>query len=280
MSGERIVAARDGLKLFVRDEGPTHGALPLLCLPGLARTGRDFDDLAARLAPSHRVVRLDMRGRGRSERAPDWRSYVPEIYLDDIRQVVAALGLGRFVVVGTSLGGLLGMALALAMPGALAGLIVNDVGPDVSEDGRARILEYVGRDRPQRNWDEAVAELQRIMPTIGFDRPEQWRALAERTFVAGADGLLHVDWDVAIVEPIRRSGTPPDLWRLWRAVAQLPVLVIRGARSDVLSAATFDRMVATKPGVSTLVLPRAGHAPTLDEPASRQAIDEFLRHRH
>jgi pimeloyl-ACP methyl ester carboxylesterase len=276
---ERVVAARDGLRLFVRDEGKADGALPLLCLPGLARNGRDFDELAARLAPTRRVVRLDYRGRGRSERAADWRSYAPEIYLDDIRQTVCATGLGRFVVVGTSLGGLLGMALALSMPAALAGLIVNDVGPDVRADGRARILEYVGRDRPQPDWDAAVAELKRIMPTVGFTAEAQWRAAAERTFVGGADGRLHVDWDPMIVEPLRRGGVPGDLWRLWRAVGELPVLLIRGARSDVLSAATFDRMVAAKPDVAAVVLPGAGHAPTLDEPESREAIDEFLRRR-
>jgi pimeloyl-ACP methyl ester carboxylesterase len=275
---EGFVAARDGVRLFVRDAGPADGATPLLCLPGLARNGRDFDELAERYARERRVVRMDFRGRGRSERAPDWRSYVPEVYLDDIRQVVAACGIGRFVVVGTSLGGLLGMALALSMPAAIAGLVVNDAGPDINPDGRARIVDYVGRDRPQPNWNAAVAELQRIMPTMGLKTPEAWRKLAERTFVAHADGQLHVDWDPAIIEPVRRMGPPGDLWRLWRGVAELPVLLIRGARSDVLSQATFDRMVAAKRDVRTVVLPEAGHAPTLDEAPCREALDDFLRH--
>ncbi len=277
---ERRVTARDGVRLFVAERGPRDGAgPPVLCLPGLARSGRDFDELATRLAGAgRRVVCPDLRGRGRSQRA-DWRSYVPEIYLDDLRQIVAALGLGRFVAVGTSLGGLLGMALALSMPAALAGLVVNDVGPDVNQAGRARILAYVGEDRPQPDWDAATAELKRLMPGLGLASEADWRRATERTYRLGDDGQLHFDWDPAIVRPLRGSADHGDLWRLWRAVAELPVLLIRGQRSDVLSEATLARMVAAKPDASTLVVPGVGHAPTLDEPACRETIDDFLRRR-
>ncbi|MGQ0662010.1 MAG: alpha/beta fold hydrolase [Pseudomonadota bacterium] len=275
---ERHTTAGDGVRLFVRDWGdPASAAIPLLCLPGLTRNGKDFEPLARRQASSRRVLCPDLRGRGRSAYAPDWRSYEPRTYVDDLRHILAALGLGRVVVIGTSMGGLLGMAFMAAMPTVLAGLVLNDVGPEIGKQGGERILAYIAADRPQPDWPSAVAELRQRLPKLSLKTDEDWLTFAKATFKEGADSRLHFDWDTRLAWPIlRRTGVEPDLWPLWRALRRTPVLAIRGAESDVLSAATFARMKSEKPNLVQLTLPAIGHAPTLDEPLAREAIDDFL----
>jgi pimeloyl-ACP methyl ester carboxylesterase len=275
---ERFFTTADNLRLFFRDYGDADShRTPVLCLPGLTRNSHDFLDVAARLAPTRRVICPDLRGRGRSERAADWRTYDAAVYLQDIGHLIAALGLGRVVVLGTSMGGLLGMAMAAAMPTALAGLIVNDVGPDISPSGAARILAYIGHDLPQPDWDAAIAHLRPLFAKLSLTTHEDWLSFAQGTFREGADGKLHFDWDVNLARPLIDPPEPvPDLWRFWRAVRQIPTLAIRGGASDILSKATFARMKADKPDLRQVTVPGIGHAPTLDEPTAREAIDDFL----
>lgn len=274
---ERRLTAGDGLSLFVRDWGDADDRrTPLLCLPGLTRNSQDFSTLAGRLAP-RRVICPDMRGRGRSGYAKDWRTYDPSTYLDDIRQLLAACGLHRVIVVGVSLGGLLGMAIAAAYPTVLAGLIINDVGPHVGAEGTSRILDYISRDRPQPDWPSAVAHLRAALPNLRMADDDEWLTFTKATYREGDDGKLHFDWDINLARPIAEPLEPvPDLWPLWRAVRNLPVLAIRGATSDILSARTFARMQAEKPDMIPLTVPGTGHCPTLNEPPVRKAIDDFL----
>ncbi len=274
---ERRITVGDGVSLFVRDwGGPDTATLPVLCLPGLTRNSRDFDTLASRLAP-RRVICPDMRGRGRSDYARDWRSYNPSSYLDDIRQLLSALGVHRVAVVGVSLGGLLGLAIAAAYPTILAGLILNDVGPDIGPRGAGRILAYISRDRPQPDWPAAVAHLRAALPDLALADDEEWLSFTRATYREGDDGQLHFDWDIRLARPIIDPPEPvPDLWPLWRAVRKIPVLAVRGAASDILSAETLARMQAEKPDMLAVTVPGTGHCPTLNEPPVRKAIDDFL----
>ncbi len=223
------------------------------------------------------MVCPDYRGRGRSARDPDWRNYAPRVILGDVVQLLAANNLHRVVVCGVSFGGLLAMGLGVAAPTALAGVILDDVGPEVEPAAGKRILDYVSRDRPLPDWAAAVTEIKTRFPDLSYTTEAGWHGFAEATYRAGADGRLHFDWDVALAKPLMegRNGAR-DLWPLYRALARVPVLAIRGGLSDVLSEATFARMAAEKPDLVQLTLPRVGHVPTLEEPESEQAIDEFL----
>ncbi len=274
---ERRYTAQDGLSLYYRDYGdPLSTCVPILCLAGLTRNSKDFHDLAMRLCGNRRVVCPDYRGRGRSDYDPDTSHYQPSTYLDDIRHLLAVTGMHRVIVVGTSLGGLLAMAMGAAMPTVLAGVILNDIGPEVGRGGLDRILAYISQDRPQQNWDDAVAELKSMFPELGLASEEVWRKAAEATFRRGEDGRLHFDWDVRLVEPLRKKPPPDDLWPLYRSLRRVPVLVLRGERSDILSAETVARMVAEHPQATAVTIPRAGHVPTLAEPEATAAIDAFL----
>lgn len=274
---ERTYSAQDGLRLFYRDYGdPLSADVPVLCLTGLTRNARDYHELASRLAATRRVVCPDYRGRGRSAYDPNWRNYHPRCCLDDILQLLIAANLHRVVVVGTSLGGLLAMGLAIARPGALAGVVLNDVGPVIDTRGLDRIRAYVGRDHPQDDWDGAIAFVKQTFSTVGNKSEAEWRRLAEGTFRKGPDGKLHVDWDVALGRSLADPVVVPDLWPLFRALRPFPVLALRGALSDVLSADTFERMQREHPALQQVTVAGVGHTPTLDEPEARHAFDAFL----
>lgn len=274
---ERHFSAQDGLQIFFRDYGdPLSAALPILCLPGLTRNGLDFESLALRLAPERRVLCPDYRGRGRSQYDRYKRNYTPRTDINDMVHLLAATNTQRAVIIGSSFGGLLAMALAVAVPTAVAGLVINDIGPDLNAPEMTRLLAVLSTDRPQPNWDAAIAAAKDMFPTLAFRDPGTWRRMARNTFREGADGLLHFDWDVAVPQAMREGGALPDLWPLFRAVARLPVLAVRGENSTLLLPACFDRMVAEKPDLVRLTVAGAGHTPTLEEPEARVAINTFL----
>jgi pimeloyl-ACP methyl ester carboxylesterase len=275
---ERTFSAQDGLQLYYRDYGdPLSQGTPVVCLSGLTRNSKDFHGLASRLSTRRRVVCPDYRGRGRSRSDPDWRNYRPQVILGDVVQLLAANNLHGVVICGASFGGLLAMGLAVAAPTVLAGVILNDVGPKVGPAAGQRILEYISIDRAQPDWAAAVTEIKTRFPNLSYTTEAGWRGFAEATYRQGADGRLHFDWDVALARPFMEARDEPrDFWPLYRALAHLPVLAIRGGLSEVLSETTFARMAAEKPDLIQLTLPSVGHLPTLEEPESERAIDEFL----
>ncbi len=275
---ERYLTAQDGLRLYFRDYGdPLSARAPLLCLTGIVRNSADFADLAARHAGERRVICPDYRGRGRSAYDSDWRNYDPFVYANDIAHLMAATGIDRVVVVGTSLGAALAMGLAVLKPALLAGIVLNDFGPEVASGGVSRILDYIGADRPQPDWPSAVHHLRELLPTLSIRSDEGWLKMAHGTYRQGADGRLHFDWDVNLARPLARSnGTVPDLWPYFRALGRLPTLALRGDLSDVLSLETFERMALAKPDLLRVTVANAGHAPTLNEPEAA-AVDEFIR---
>lgn len=275
---ERHLSAQDGLQLYYRDYGDRLSPrLPLLCLTGLTRNSEDFADLAAHFAATRRVICPDYRGRGRSAHDPDWRNYDPMVYLGDIGHILMANDIHRVVVIGTSLGGLLAMGLAVLRPTSIAAVVTNDIGPDVAPGGLERIIDFIGIDRPQPDWPSAAAMLRKALPRLAIRDAQWWERFARATYREGADGALHFDWDIAIAEKLKRSaGNIQDLWPLFRALRDIPTLAVRGEISDVLSEDGLRRMIGAKPDLITVTVPGIGHTPTLDEPEIKGVLDDFI----
>jgi pimeloyl-ACP methyl ester carboxylesterase len=278
---DHYVQSHDGLALYARDYARAGVAAPtVLCLAGLTRNSADFEDLAQHLAPRFRVVAPDLRGRGRSARDARMENYQPVVYLADLAILLSSLDVSRFAVLGTSLGGLLAMMLGASQPAKVAGIVLNDIGPEVDPVGAARIRAYAGRLPAVAGWSGAVAQLQEIFAPAWPGLPaERWLLLARRCYRADPDGTLRMDADPLIGEAMRAAPvtTPaPDFWPLWRALRTMPVLCLRGAHSDILSKATLERMQHEKPDLATLTVANRGHVPLLDEPGCLAAIDAFL----
>lgn len=274
----RHCSAGDGLRLFYREYGdPASSATPLVCLPGLTRNAADFHDLAARYAPGRRVIALDYRGRGRSAYDPDPRNYRAEVYVSDALHLLAAANVPRAVVVGVSLGGLLAMFLAAHRPGVLAGVVLNDIGPEIESAGLEWIRRCLARDMRPGTWDEAAALAREVAldaaPDLAADR---WMTVARRSFREDEAGVIRPDFDPAVAVAFAKEDPPPDLWPLYGGLGRAPTLAIRGALSDVLSAATFERMAEAKPDLVRVEVPNRGHVPWLDEPECLAALDEFV----
>jgi pimeloyl-ACP methyl ester carboxylesterase len=225
------------------------------------------------------VIAIDLRGRGQSDYARDPASYVPLQYVADVTALLDQAGLGRAVMLGTSLGGIVIMLLAMAAPDRIAGAVLNDVGPEVEATGLARIREYVGQGRSFPTWMHAARALRE---QAGMAYPEfaisDWLSLARRLMVVGPGGRIAFDYDMKIAEPFNHTegATAFDMWPAFRALAGRPVLAVRGALSDILSAGTLERMVREVPAIEAVTVPGVGHAPTLEEPAAQRAIAALL----
>ncbi len=261
----------DGLGLAWQEEG---AGLPLLCLPGLTRNSSDFDDLAAALAGRHRLIRLTLRGRGASDRDPDWRNYNVAVEARDVVAFLDHLALPRATIIGTSRGGLIAMVLAATAKHRLAGVLLNDIGPELAPEGLANIFTYLGVPPRVRSFDEAATALRARMgdrfPGLSEAR---WRVLAERWFDAGPDGPV-LNYDPRIRDALEAQSAQPagDLWPLFDALAGVPVAVVRGANSDLLTAATVAEMRARRPDLIVAEVPDRGHVPFLDEPEALEAL--------
>jgi pimeloyl-ACP methyl ester carboxylesterase len=271
--------SHDRLRLCARVyEGPAAAAPTVLCLHGLTRNSRDFEDLAPHLQQRYRVIVPDLRGRGFSARDPLPQNYQPATYIQDILALLGTVNAPRFGVIGTSLGGMLAMMLGFSHPARVAGMVLNDVGPEIDPVGMERIKQYAGRLPPARTWNEAVAQTRAVYggawPGLA---PDRWAALARRGYREDAAGVVDLDADPNIGEALRAAPKAIfDLWPLWSALRNVPTLAIRGAHSDILSAATFTRMKGENPGLQQLEVADRGHVPLLDEPECIGAVDAFL----
>lgn len=275
-SASRFVRGFDGLRLHVRDyPGPT-GAATILCLPGLTRNGRDFAALAGRLAERFRILCPDFRGRGLSESAPDPALYVPASYVGDLAAIFDALAVERAILIGTSLGGLVATLFAALSPERVAGLVLNDVGPEIDPAGLARIASYVGRTPPIVTWDDAADTIALLDEAVypGFGRAD-WLRLARQRYT-DASGVVRLDYDPAIAQAFALPETTPDAWPFFRELRPLPTLLLRGALSDILAHETVVKMRAALPKLRVVEIADRGHVPTLDEPEAIAAIEGFL----
>ena len=276
---EQRWTSTDGLALYSRVYDSAGADAPaVLCVPGLTRNSRDFEDLAPHLARRYRVVCPDLRGRGLSARDPVWQHYQPATYVADLTGLLGTLGLRRVAIVGTSLGGLLAMVMASVAPNAVAGVVLNDIGPEIDPVGAERIRGYAGQLPPVRSWDEAVAQQRLVFggawPNLSDAR---WARIARRSYREDASGTPVLDVDPGIGEALRAApAQPADLWPVFATLRAVPALAIRGALSDILSVATFERMQREKPDLERLTVPDRGHVPLLDEPECLAAIDAFL----
>ena len=268
----------DGLKLHYRLYAGDESLPPVLCFPGLTRNARDFDALAARLAGRRQVLAVEFRGRGRSEYAKDPMTYVPATYVADVQALLAERRIGRFVAIGTSLGGIVTMLLAQAGAG-IAAAVLNDVGPEIEPAGISRIRGYVGKGSSCPTWMHAARALAEGNGDIYPDwHIEDWLAMAKRVYRLTSSGRIVLDYDLKIAEPFRTPGNEagPDRWAALAALRTTPVLIVRGGRSDVLAQPVADRMVAALDQSELIVLPGVGHAPTLAEEALQAPIDALL----
>jgi pimeloyl-ACP methyl ester carboxylesterase len=282
MHSSHFISAQDGLKLHVRAYGPrTAAGPPVVCLPGLARTSGDFDTLAIALSagPERRyVVAMDSRGRGRSDYDRDPGHYSFAVELADVLAVITALDIGPAVFVGTSRGGILTMLLASARPMAIAGAVLNDIGPVIERQGLARIKSYVGKLPQAKNFADGAEVLRRLFaPQFPKLASEDWIAYARRTFEE-RNGRLIPNYDAKLArtfEGIDLEQPLPHLWPAFEALANMPLMVIRGANSDVLSAETVAAMRARRPDMDTIEVPDQGHAPLLMDADTIERIRDF-----
>ncbi len=271
--------SNDGLRLHYRDYAGSADRPPILCLPGLTRNARDFETVAARLAPDWRVIAVDLRGRGESAYAKDAMTYVPLIYAQDIERLLVDLGITRFVAFGTSLGGIVTMLLAATDHDRIAGALLNDVGPQIETKGLDRIRGYVGRGGAYPTWLHAARGIAETNAAVFPDYDlTDWLAMAKRLYRLTPVGRIVPDYDKKIAEPFRMPGGEAgiDLWPALDALAEVPTLVVRGALSDLLAPETVEAMLARLKRGSSVTVPQVGHAPVLDEPDAAAAIDALL----
>lgn len=275
---DAFITVRDGLRLHYRDYPGASSMPPLLCLHGLTRNARDFEGFAEHHSPERRVLALDFRGRGASDYDPLPLRYNPLTYALDVIELLDALGIDDAVFVGTSLGGLVTMAVAATSVERIAASILNDVGPALTDAGLERIRSYVGQPARFATWEEAadaIAENNGNIPAH-YARAD-WLEVARRA-CREEDGAIVFDYDMAIAVPFQTQGAAPsvDLWPLFKSLGRKPMLVVRGQHSDLLSADALKRMHQAVPDLRSVTVPRVGHAPTLNEPEAVAAIDDFL----
>ncbi len=279
---DRHFTSRDGLRLYVRHyPAPGSPRRPAICLPGLTRNSADFHDLASVLsdARGHRraVYAVDYRGRGRSEVAADWKTYSVMTELADVLDFMALEGLHDAAMIGTSRGGLIAMAMAAVRPTAIGALVLNDIGPVIERDGLARIVAYVGRVPLPNSWREAE-QLVKSLNERAFpaETDATWASVA-RQYFNDESGRPAPGYDAQLSKALALPDGPiPTLWPQFSALNRIPILALRGANSDILSAATLDEMRRRHPMFEAMTVPDQGHAPLLKDADSIGAIYQFL----
>lgn len=274
---DRYWNSPEGIKLHYRDYDGPHDRPPILCIPGLTRNARDFEPVAERFAGEWRVIAVDLRGRGLSDPDPDPSRYVPQTYAGDLLKLLDQLGIADAVFVGTSLGGIVTMVMAMRDADRMAGVLLNDIGPEIESGGVERIAGYVGKVRAYGSWDELARDLAArngdVFPRFG---PADWDRFARRTAIE-KKGTVAFDYDPAIADVFKAANAEPmSAWPYYQALAGRPITILRGALSDLFTAEVAERMASEIPNVELVTVPEVGHAPSLDEPESLAAIDRLL----
>lgn len=270
--------SRDGLRLHYRDYPGRSDRPPVVMLHGLTRNARDFESVAERIAGVWRVIAVDFRGRGQSEWDPEPERYLPSTYAEDVVELLDRLQVERAVFFGTSLGALVTMTIAAVQPQRIAAVVINDIGPEVDPKGIERIRTYVGKAARWPTWEAAAADLRsrhgEVHPAYG---DAEWLRYARRVGRKTEAGIAF-DYDLAIADNFNRPDAEvvPDLWPFYQRLAGVPVLIIRGEHSDLLDPDVARRMRESLPDAELVTVKGVGHAPDLDEPEARAAIDRLL----
>jgi pimeloyl-ACP methyl ester carboxylesterase len=283
MTDDIFYRSADGLNLYAKRYGPGDAAMTVLCMHGLTRNHKDFEPMIAALPDRYQFVAVDVRGRGKSDRDPNPEHYSPALYVSDMATLLDYLKLDRVVLIGTSMGGLMSMIMMKTMPQRVRGIVLNDVGPVFEKSGLDRIASYTSNVESKAGWDDAAEAVGKVQADIFPDYgPEQWMAFARRTYRELDDGSVVLDYDPAITRTVGqvRPGllTRIAMWKLYKEATKVPLLVVRGETSDILSSRTAAKMVKRHPDAHLAIVPRVGHAPILDEPEAVQAISRFLAH--
>ena len=273
---DRYWNSADGVKLHYRDYDGNRDRPPILCIPGLTRNARDFEPVADRFAGDWRVLSIDLRGRGGSAFDPDPANYKPMVYVADILKMLDQLGIADAVFIGTSLGGICTMALALGDRERIAGALLNDIGPEIDRAGVERIAAYVGKAARFASWDEAIDDTSARLADVYPDYSRSdWERFVRRTSHLDGSSIV-ADYDMAIAGNFENAASAPDIWPLYQALDGRPVTILRGELSDLLSAEVAARMATELADVELVTVPRVGHAPSFDEPESLAALDRLL----
>ncbi|MGE5722821.1 MAG: alpha/beta fold hydrolase [Sphingomonadales bacterium] len=276
-------STEEGLRLHYRDyPGPQGGVgadPPIICIPGLTRNARDFEAVAGRLAQDRRVICVELRGRGESAYARDPATYNPATYIADLEALIAELALDRFVLFGTSLGGIVTAGLAVRDARRIAGALINDIGPVIDPRGIERIRGIVGRSQSWPTWLHAARHFAESQAAI-YPKwtVHEWLVHAKRLCRLNASGRIIADYDMRIAEPFKGAAPPTDadFTPLFDALRGVPTLIVRGALSDILSAQTLEAMLRSNPAAEGVTVPAVGHTPTLEEAPVAEAIDRLL----
>jgi len=279
---QRLVPAADGTRIYAELFGEQKaGRVPLLCLPGLTRNGRDFEPVVERYAGSRPVLTIDFRGRGRSDNAADPLTYRPDVELADTLSVLDAFAIPQAAVLGTSRGGLVGLLMAAAAPDRLSGLCLNDIGPRIEAAGLLRIMGYVGFEMVFPDWDSGARAYGATAPGFAGVSEEAWQAAVRRAYIRREDGRITPYYDMKLSATLPRredvaAGKTPELWSLLPALAGKPVTCLRGDASDLLSRETVNRLCTELPQAEGVEVRGRGHVPFLDEPECTAALDRWL----
>ncbi len=271
--------SEDGLKLHYRDYSSDSAKTPIICVPGLTRNIRDFEHLGEWLKGDRRVIMVNLRGRGESEYAKDSATYNPKTYVDDIVRLMDEIDLPKAVFFGTSLGGIITMIMASMHPSRIAGALLNDIGPEIDQRGLDRIGEYVGQGRSFETWAHAARDLAESGGDIFPDYTlKDWIAFAKKVYRMNSSGRIKLDYDMKISEPFERKGGGNDaMWQMLEALKNRPTLILRGELSDLFSDATAKKMMSILQQGELVTIARVGHAPSLEEPTSLDAIAALLQ---
>ena len=280
---DHFFTTADGPRIHWRDYpamGETTG-LPVICLHGLTRNVRDFEDLAPMIAAmGRRVIVISARGRGQSDHDPVATRYQPPTYAGDVLALLASIDLPRAVFIGTSMGGLMTFIIAGLQPDRIAAAVINDIGPEIAQAGLDRIKSNVASRAPVDNWEAAAARTRQsnlaAFPKRGDDTAF-WDDFARKTWVQGSKGEIALAYDGALVEQMDGDAPLPDLWAFWTPFADIPTLVVRGGISDLLAPTTVAEMKRQKPDLRVVEVPDVGHAPFMTEPEAWTAIEALLK---
>lgn len=266
----------DGLRLHARDYGSPNAATTVVCIPGLTRNAADFAELCERLAPSYRLLALDLRGRGESEYDPNPMNYHPMTYVADTLKLLDAADVKAAVLIGTSLGGIVSMVMAALHPQRVQGLILNDVGPEVDPAGVERIKGHISKRVVLKSWQQVESTMRQIM---AGDYPDfsdaEWQRFCRNLFREDDNGMPVPNYDPEIAVPILKNSVPADVWLAFKAITA-PTLLVHGGLSYVLNDSIVARMRKLMPDMGYVKLANRGHVPTLTEPESLAEIEPFL----
>lgn len=275
----RLYTSEDGLTLNFIDVGDTFSnKIPVLCLHALSRNAEDFLSLAERHHKTRRFLCPDFRGRGLSQYDSNHQNYHPDTYVKDAFRLLEIEDIKKVILIGSSLGGLVAMVMAAQQTHKIAGIVLNDIGPEPFKAGYERVSQYIGRLPLVKNWDEAMVQVKGVYGKVLQDlSDEEWEAFCSRTYRIDSQGVPFLAMDAAVGDAFRELGDYPNgLWDEFKRLKEIPILVLRGAHSDFLPINVLEKMALLKPDLCQIVIPKRGHIPLLTEPSSIEAIDTFL----